>query len=411
MTELSVEPELIRWSERFAARTRSNVGAEIAQILALAARTDVISFAGGIPDPVTFPGRELAAILAELAEQSDVTAFQYGPTEGLASTRDWLAERLERLEGRRPGDGELMVTSGGIEALELLGKAFLDPGDIVAVEAPTYLGAIMSVRSFEADVAGIAVDDDGLDPAAFEAELAKGLRPKFLYTIPDHQNPAGVTLSAERRAAVTALARRYGFLVVEDVAYRELTFTADRPQAMWTAAPDVVLQIGTFSKTFMPGTRLGWAAGPAEVVAKLAWAKQLTDQCPSGLGQRLLEEYGRRGLLDEQIRNANELYGSRCAALLAALAAELGERARWTRPKGGFFSWVTLPRRRRARPRGPRCRRGRRGRPGQPVLRGRSGRRRAAPLVQPGARGRDRRGRSPPRGAPLAQDEAAAART
>ena len=112
---------------------------------------------------------------------------------------------------------------------------------------------------------------------------------------------------------------------------------------MWAAAPDVVLQIGTFSKTFMPGTRLGWAAGPAEVVAKLAWAKQLTDQCPSGLGQRLLEEYSRRGLLDEQIRGANELYGSRCAALLAALEAELGERARWTRPKGGFFSWVTLP--------------------------------------------------------------------
>src|SRR4029453_8930716 len=194
----------------------------------------------------------------------------------------------------------VLVARGGIEALELLGKAFLDPGDIVAVEAPTYLGAIMSVRSFEADGAGIAVDDDGLDPAALEAELAKGLRPKFLYTIPDHQNPAGVTLSAERRTRVAGLARRYGFLVVEDVAYRELTFTPDRPQAMWAAAPDVVLQIGTFSKTFMPGTRLGWAAGPAEVVAKLAWAKQLTDQCPSGLGQRLLEEYGRRGLLDEQ---------------------------------------------------------------------------------------------------------------
>jgi 2-aminoadipate transaminase len=343
VTELSVEPELVRWSERFAARTRSDVGAEIAQILALAARTDVISFAGGIPDPVTFPGRDLAAILAELAETGDVTAFQYGPTEGLASTRGWLADRLERLEGRRPGEGELMVTSGGIEALELLGKAFLDPGDVVAVEAPTYLGAIMSVRSFEADVAGFAVDDDGLDPGSLETELAKGLRPKFLYTIPDHQNPAGVTLSAERRAAVAELARRYGFLVVEDVAYRELTFTPDRPPAMWATAPDVVLQIGTFSKTFMPGTRLGWAAGPADVVAKLAWAKQLTDQCPSGLGQRLLEEYGRRGLLDEQIARANELYGSRCAALLAALEAELGDRARWTRPRGGFFSWAVLP--------------------------------------------------------------------
>jgi 2-aminoadipate transaminase len=343
VTELSVEPELIRWAERFAARTRSNVGAEIAQILALAARTDVISFAGGIPDPATFPGRELAQILGELAEEGDVTAFQYGPTEGLASTRAWLADRLDALEGRRPADDEIMVTSGGIEALELLGKAFLDPGDVVAVEAPTYLGAIMSVRSFEADVAGIALDGEGLDPAALERALADGLRPKFLYTIPDHQNPAGVTMSAERRTAVAELARRYGFLVVEDVAYRELTFTAERPPAMWATAPDVVLQIGTFSKTFMPGTRLGWAVGPAEVVAKLAWAKQLTDQCPSGLGQRLLEEYGRRGLLDEQIRRANELYGTRAAALMAALDRELAGRAEWTRPKGGFFSWVTLP--------------------------------------------------------------------
>ena len=158
----------------------------------------MISFAGGIPDPVTFPGRELAAILAELAEQADVTAFQYGPTEGLASTREWLAERLEQLEGRRPGDGELMVTSGGIEALELLGKAFLDPGDIVAVEAPTYLGAIMSVRSFEADVAGIAVDDDGLDPAALEAELAKGLPEVPLH---DPGSPESGRRDALRRAA------------------------------------------------------------------------------------------------------------------------------------------------------------------------------------------------------------------
>ncbi len=343
MNELAVDPELLRWSERFAARTRSDVGGEIAMILALAARTDVISFAGGIPDPETFPGEALAEILAELAEARDVTAFQYGPTAGLASTRAYLGDRLESLQGRRPADDELMVTSGGIEALELLGKSFLDPGDLVVVEAPTYLGSIMSFRSFEAEVVAVTLDDGGLDPEALEAELRGGLRPKLVYTIPDHQNPAGVTMTAERRSALVALAARYGFLVVEDVAYRELTFAGEQPASLWAQAPDRVVQMGTFSKTFMPGTRLGWACGPPEVVEKLTWAKQLTDQCSSGLAQRLLEEYGRRGLLETQIRSACALYGARCRTLLSSLEEHLGGRAEWTEPRGGFFSWLTIP--------------------------------------------------------------------
>ncbi|MBD0317984.1 MAG: PLP-dependent aminotransferase family protein [Thermoleophilia bacterium] len=337
-----VERELSAWSQRFAARARAESG-EIAAILALAARADVISFAGGIPDPVTFPRGELAAILAELAEAGDITAFQYGPTEGLASTRAWLGERLACLEGRAPGDGELMVTSGGIEALELLGKAFLEPGDTVVVEGPTYLGAIMSFRAFGAEVVAVSLDDAGLAVDELEASLRDGLRPKLIYSIPDHQNPAGVTLTDERRAALVDLARRYGFLVVEDVAYRELTWQRERPGTLWASGADVVVQIGTFSKTFMPGTRLGWACGPAEVVAKLVWGKQLTDQCAGTLGQRLLEEYGRRGLLDEQIRRASELYGSRAHALLGALDERFANRAHWTRPTGGFFSWLTLP--------------------------------------------------------------------
>ncbi|MBD0290706.1 MAG: PLP-dependent aminotransferase family protein [Thermoleophilia bacterium] len=337
-----VERELSVWSDRFAARARADSG-EIAAILALAARADVISFAGGIPDPVTFPRGELAAILAELAERNDVTAFQYGPTEGLASTRAWLRERLARLEGRAPADEELTVTSGGIEALELLGKAFLEPGDTAIVEGPTYLGAIMSFRAFGAEVVAVALDDGGLAVDELEAQLRSGRRPKLLYTIPDHQNPAGVTLVAERRAALVDLARRYGFLLVEDVAYRELSWERERPPTLWATAPDAVVQIGTFSKTFMPGTRLGWACGPAEVVAKLVWGKQLTDQCAGSLGQRLLEEYGRRGLLDDQIRRAAQLYGARAHALLAALEQHFRGGAHWTRPTGGFFSWLTLP--------------------------------------------------------------------
>ena len=312
--------------------------------MAIAGRTDIISFAGGVPDPSTFDGLTLAEILRDLSLAGETAPFQYGPTEGLATTIEFLAERLETVEGLRPRERELIVTSGGIEALELLGKALLDRGNVVAVEAPTYLGAIMSFRSFEAEVVALPLDDQGLDPDALEAELRRGLRPKLLYTIPDHQNPAGVTLSADRRGAVVELARRYRFLVVEDVAYRELVFDGEPAPSLWAAAPDVVLQIGTFSKTFMPGTRLGWACGPREVVAKLAWSKQTTDQCASALGQRLLVEYGRRGFLDETIERSRTFYGRRCRKLLDVLARRMPPGVDWTRPRGGFFTWLTLPR-------------------------------------------------------------------
>ena len=338
----AVEPQLIRWAESFAARARADVGGGLAEILALSGATDVISFSGGFPDPATFPGPVLADILRELTESGDVSALQYAPTPGLPGPREFLASRLEELEGLRPTDRELLVTSGGIECLELVGKSFLDPGDVALVEGPTYLGAIMALRSFEADVRAVPVDDEGL--RVDELESAVGARrPKFLYTIPDHQNPSGVSLSAERRQALVDVARRRGFLVVEDVAYRELGFDGTRLPSLWSLGPDVVLQCGTFSKTFFPGVRLGWAAGPADVVDRLTLAKQLTDQCASPLAQRLLEEYGRRGHLDRGIAAGRELYARRCALLMESLERHLPSGAEWTRPRGGFFSWLTLP--------------------------------------------------------------------
>jgi 2-aminoadipate transaminase len=339
-----VEQQLIRWAETFSGRARAQVGGGLAEILALSGATDVISFSGGFPDPSTFPGPVLADLLRELVDSGDPSAMQYAPTPGLPGPRDFMASRLERLEGARPADDELLVTSGGVECLELLGKSFLDPGDLVLVEGPTYLGAIMAFRSFEADVRAVPMDERGLDVEGLERTLHDG-RPKFLYTIPDHQNPAGVSLSAERRTALVEVARRHGFLVVEDVAYRELGFDGTRPPSLWSLGPDVVLQAGTFSKTFFPGVRLGWAAGPSEVVTQLTMAKQLTDQCASPLAQRLLEEYGRRGFLDRQVYRARELYGRRCALLMEALERRMPEGIEWTRPRGGFFSWLTLPER------------------------------------------------------------------
>jgi 2-aminoadipate transaminase len=340
---MAVTPEASRWESLFAERTRGDVGEGIAAILGLLGVPGLIPFAGGFPDPRTFPRGRASALLEELAAPGETAAFQYTPTRGLAGTLDAIAGRLEALQGRRPGDDELLVTSGAMEALELVGKSFLDRGDVGVVEAPTYLGAIMSFRSFEADVVAVPMDEHGLEVDELERRLGDGLRPKLLYTIPDHQNPAGVSLAVERRGPLVELARRHGLLVVEDVAYRELGFEDVAAPSLWSLAPDVVVQAGTTSKTFFPGVRLGWAVAPAEISAQLVSAKQNTDQCAGGLGQRLFEEYVRRGWIDEQLELSRALYRRKCELLLGALERLMPADASWTRPEGGFFSWLTLP--------------------------------------------------------------------
>jgi 2-aminoadipate transaminase len=340
---LSVARETRRWDALVATRTRGDVGEGIASVLALLGTPGVISFAGGFPDPETFPRERVSTLLQEFVATGEASAFQYAPTRGLAGPLDALADRLESLQGRRPADHELLITSGAIEALELVGKSFLDPGDLVVVEGPTYLGAIQAFRSFEATLVAVPMDEDGLDVDDLDKRLAVGLHPKLVYSIPDHQNPAGVSLAGERRESLVELARRYGFLIVEDVAYRELCFSGDTLPSLWSLAPDVVVQAGTTSKTFFPGVRLGWAAGPADVCARLVSAKQNTDQCAGALGQRLFEEYVRRGWIDEQLAQSRSLYERKCGRMLAALERSMPEGARWTRPHGGFFSWLTLP--------------------------------------------------------------------
>ena len=319
------------------------MGEGIAAVLAFLGVPDVISFAGGFPDPRTFPRERTSELLAEFAAAGESTAFQYAPTRGLAGPLDALASRLETTQGRRPADDEIVITSGAIEALELVGKTFLERGDLVVVEAPTYLGAIMAFRTFECDVLAVGMDEHGLDVEELAKRLAGGLRPKLVYTIPDHQNPSGVSLSGERRASLVELARRHGFLILEDVAYRELGFEDDAVPSLWSLAPDVVVQAGTTSKTFFPGVRLGWAVGPAEISAQLVSAKQTTDQCAGALGQRLFEEYVRRGWIDEQLAESRSLYRRKSEQLLAALERHMPAGVRWTRPRGGFFSWLTLP--------------------------------------------------------------------
>jgi 2-aminoadipate transaminase len=340
---MAVTRETSRWDRLLAKRTRGDVGEGIAAVLGFLGRPDLISFAGGFPDPLTFPRERASALLEEFAAAGESTAFQYAPTRGLAGPLDAIAGRLETLQGRRPAIDELVITSGAIEALELVGKSFLDPGDPVVIEGPTYLGAIMAFRSFEAEVVAVPLDEHGLEVDELERRLTDGLRPKLVYTIPDHQNPAGVSLTRERRELLVELASRHGFLIVEDVAYRELGFDGEAEPSLWSLAPDVVLQAGTTSKTLFPGVRLGWAVGPADVSAQLVSAKQNTDQCAGALGQRLFEEYVRRGWIDEQLEQSRSLYRRKCERMLAALDRHMPAGTRWTSPQGGFFSWLTLP--------------------------------------------------------------------
>jgi 2-aminoadipate transaminase len=340
---VTTTPDVGRWDALVAARTRGDFGDGIASVLAFLGVPDVISFAGGFPDPATFPRERVSTLVQELAASGEAIAFQYAPTRGLAGLLDALAGRLETLQGRRPEDDELLITSGAIEALELIAKSFLDPGDLVVVEGPTYLGSIQAFRGFEATLVAVEMDEHGLDVDDLERRLADGLRPKLVYSIPDHQNPAGVSLSAERRSQLVALAQRYGFLLVEDVAYRELPFSDESLPSLWSLAPDVVVQTGTMSKTFFPGVRLGWAVGPADISTRLVSAKQNTDQCAGALGQRLFEESARRGWIDEQLVLSRALYRRKCERMLAALERWMPNGAHWTRPEGGFFSWLTLP--------------------------------------------------------------------
>src|SRR6266550_4199288 len=331
------------WSAGLARRAKALGGGEITAILALAGATDVITFSGGFPDPATFPAEILAPIAARLITGDAAVSLQYAATEGLAGVRDYVAGRLESLEGARPGPGELMITSGGIDCMELLAKSYVDPGDVVVVESPTYLGGIMAFRGYEADVQGVPVDSGGLRVDVLGGLLAGGLRPKILYTIPDYQNPTGLSMNAERRQELVRLARRYGFLILEDVAYRDLGFSSAPPASLWSLAPDVVLQAGTFSKIFFPGVRLGWAAGPDEIISRLVVAKQNSDQCAGALGQRILEEYGRAGHLDRQIVSSRALYARRAALMADALSAHMPDGTTWTEPRGGFYVWLTAP--------------------------------------------------------------------
>jgi 2-aminoadipate transaminase len=339
--DLPTGPGPVDWQRRLSRRSNTQPDV-LGGILALVNARDMINFSGGFPEPSLFPTDVLGDIAGRLVAEDAGVALQYAPSEGLASTRHVIADRIAETDGHRPADDELMVTSGGIDGVTLVAKAMLDPGDVVLVEEPSYLGAVSGFAAYEPRLRGVPMDSDGLDIDALAALLAE-CSPKLLYTIPDFQNPSGRTLTLERRHALVDLCRRHGVLIVEDVAYSQLAFDADPMPTLWSLAPDVVLQLGTFSKVFFPGVRLGWAVGPAPIVTQLSVNKQNSDQCAGALGQRMLEEFLRGRYLDTHLPRARALYRERGNTMADALARHFDGLGTWTVPHGGFFSWVRIP--------------------------------------------------------------------
>lgn len=336
------------WSGRFSQGVAQIRGSVIRDLLKVTEQPDVISFAGGLPAPECFPTEELTAATERVLVERPLAALQYGPTEGFTPLREWIAAQMRRL-GIAVALEQLLVTSGSQQALDLLGKLMIDPGAPVAVEEPTYVGALQAWQPYRPRFIALPLDDEGLDVAALAALLARGERPRFLYVVSSFQNPTGVTMSTARRLAVLELAARYELPIVEDDPYGELYY--DQVRSAPLAALDVqmhgqlrqVVYLSTFSKQLAPGLRVGWVAAPPELIFQLVQAKQGMDLHTCSLAQATAFEVCRDGLLDRHMPFVRAVYRERRDAMLAALAEVMPPTVGWTRPGGGMFIWLTLP--------------------------------------------------------------------
>ena len=316
-------------------------------MMEITSRPEVISLAGGLPDTSTFPPQSFAAQMTRIAQESSAQALQYGPTEGFETTKACIREVM-RAEGMDPDLDDIIVTTGGQQAIDLVAKTLVDPGDPVICEAPTYPGAVPTFSAYQADVRQVELDDAGMRIDVLE-ELLDGLeregkRPKFIYTVPTFQNPAGVTMSAERRGRLVELARAREILIVEDNPYGLLRFEGEPTEPLYKLdGGDYVLYLGTFSKILSPGIRLGWLCAPPPVMEKVVLGKQSSDLCTSTLSQYFVAEYFGEGRWMAYIDDLCEIYRARRDAMLEALVRHFPPQATWTEPEGGLFLWATLP--------------------------------------------------------------------
>ncbi len=339
--------DLARYAALFAERTKVMRSSAMRDLMAITARPEVISLAGGLPDTSTFPPQSFAAQMTRIAQESAAEALQYGPTEGFEETKDCILQVMGA-EGMLPDHDDIIVTTGGQQALDLVCKTLVDPGDVVICEAPTYPGAVPVFCSYEADTIQIECDEDGMKVEELGPLLdrldAEGRQPKLIYTVPTFQNPAGVTMSLERRQLLVELARQRELLVVEDNPYGLLRFSGERlPPLYQLDGGDFVIYVGTFSKILSPGIRLGWAVAPPPVMEKIVLGKQASDLCTSTLTQYFVREYFAEGRWGRYIEELVALYRGRRETMVAALEEHFPAAASWTHPEGGLFIWATLP--------------------------------------------------------------------
>ncbi len=338
--------DIDRYAGLFADRTKVMRSSAMRDLMALTEREDVISLAGGLPDTSTFPPDSYAALMNTVSVQSCARALQYGPTEGFAAVKSCIAEVMAA-EGMEVDTDEVLVTTGGQQAIDLVCKTLLDPGDVVIAEAPTYPGALPTFCSYQADVVQIEMDRDGMRVDELEATLdrleAEGRRPKFIYTVPNFHNPAGVTLSLPRRVELVRIARERELLVLEDNPYGLLRYEGERLPTLHSLDDEFVIYAGTFSKILSPGVRLGWTVAPSPILHKLQIGKQGSDLCSSSISQYFVRAYFDAGPWEEYIGSLIEIYRRRRDVMLDALAEHFPREARWTHPQGGLFIWATMP--------------------------------------------------------------------
>lgn len=313
----------------------------VREILKVAERPDILSFAGGLPAPELFPVEEIAAAHAEVLRDHGGSALQYSTTEGFGPLRAWIADHL-RARGIPARPDEILITSGSQQGIDLAARVFLDPGDVVLVENPTYLAAIQAFAAYQVRLVTVPSDDDGMQVDQVAALIAEH-HPKLIYLVPSFQNPKGTTLPAARRAQLAALAAQHRVAIIEDDPYGELAFAGPPPRPIAAAGYGNVLYLSTFSKTLAPGLRIGWLWGDAAIVRKATIAKQAADLHTATLAQRATAALLARFDYHGHVARIREVYSQRCQTMLAALTEHVPTDCRWVVPTGGMFTWLQLP--------------------------------------------------------------------
>lgn len=328
---------------QFSQRALQLTSSAIREILKVTTRPEVISFAGGLPSPEGFPVAQLQQAFDQVLTTRGRSALQYGPTEGYQPLREWVAQYVSR-PGSEVSAEEVLIVSGSQQALDMLGKLFIDPGSKVLVESPTYLGALQSFSQFEPQYVAVQTDEHGLIPAEVSQPKAQGAR--FIYVLPNFHNPTGLTLDLQRRQDLVERCAQANIPIIEDDPYGELRYAGEPQPSLLVLGREVgaqVIHLGSFSKVLAPGLRLGYIVGPREVIDKLVQIKQATDLHSNTLTQMAVHEAIKEGFLKEHLPSVRDLYQQQCQYMLDAMQEHFPAEVAWTRPEGGMFIWVTLP--------------------------------------------------------------------